>query len=518
MGTGDKLYITQTEWSQEFGGAKAAKQSSINSLNTGFRRLPFDCCALSLQPFVQHPVVTPDGIVFDLMNIMPWLKQHPNTNPVTGQALRSQDLTRLHFARNKDGKLHCPISFKTFTESSHIVAVRTSGNVYAMDTVERLNIKPKYWKDLLTDEPFKRKDLIVIQDPTDLSRRNLNQFKHLLNSGSNNQAFKVDSVSDTGVVVANKLSSRIMTELAQTAIAPLDAKWTHSKHTQVPVTAQNAPRPENAAHFSTGRMAASFTSSVMEPVVYNEPVLIDENEYMYKFIKKKGFAQIRTSLGDVNLELHCDITPRTCHNFILLAQQGFYSNTKFHRNIPKFMIQGGDPTGTGRGGTSAFGVPFKDEYRTQLSHSTRGILSMANRGKDTNTSQFFMAYAACKHLDYKHTVFGKVVGGMDVLDKMEAVESDKKDRPLEEIKVLEVLVFTDPFEDWREEKARQKTDVGSDEKKTSAKRNLVDQQSKDVGKYMNTVCDDQHKEESVEPSRKVAKSAPRKTLNNFDNW
>lgn len=132
--------------------------------------------------------------------------------------------------------------------------------------------------------------------------------------------------------------------------------------------------------------------------------------------------QLQTSVGNLNVELHCDMAMRTSWNFLTLCKRGYYNNTKFHRLIPGFMVQGGDPTGTGMGGESAFnGRSFKDEFDTRLSHDTRGILSMANSGPCTNKAQFFITFKETKYLDNKHTVFGKVVGGLATLDRIEQV-------------------------------------------------------------------------------------------------
>ena len=157
---------------------------------------------------------------------------------------------------------------------------------------------------------------------------------------------------------------------------------------------------------------------------------------------------MQTNLGNLNLELHSDMAMRTCWNFITLCKRGYYNGVKFHRLIPNFMIQGGDPTGTGTGGESAFSaVPFKDEFDTRLTHSSRGIVSMANSGPNTNGSQFFITFKETKHLDLKHTVFGRVVGGLAILDKMEKVDTDKRDRPVQDIEIIQAVVFSDPIDE-----------------------------------------------------------------------
>ncbi|CAD0108943.1 unnamed protein product [Aureobasidium uvarum] len=133
-------------------------------------------------------------------------------------------------------------------------------------------------------------------------------------------------------------------------------------------------------------------------------------------------------------------TKQTCHNFSTLASRGYYNTTPFHRIIPSFMIQGGDPTGTGRGGASIYGDKFADELNPSLRHSGAGILSMANAGPDTNGSQFFITLAPTPWLDGKHTIFGRVKGGMKVVQRMGLVKVDKEDRPVEAVKILSARV------------------------------------------------------------------------------
>ncbi len=128
--------------------------------------------------------------------------------------------------------------------------------------------------------------------------------------------------------------------------------------------------------------------------------------------KKKYSATLHTEKGDIVLELFADKVPHTVNNFVFLAREGFYDGTIFHRVIADFMAQGGDPTGSGRGGP---GYRFGDEFHPALKHDKPGVLSMANAGPDTNGSQFFITHVPTPWLDNKHSVFGQVVEGMDVL-------------------------------------------------------------------------------------------------------
>ena len=126
-------------------------------------------------------------------------------------------------------------------------------------------------------------------------------------------------------------------------------------------------------------------------------------------------ATLETERGNIVVELFAADAPNTVNNFIFLAREGFYDNSTFHRVLPGFMAQGGDPTGSGSGGP---GYRFGDEFSPNLRHDGPGVLSMANAGPNTNGSQFFITYAPTPHLDDRHTVFGKVTEGMDVLNSL----------------------------------------------------------------------------------------------------
>ncbi|TKA70124.1 Peptidyl-prolyl cis-trans isomerase-like 1 [Cryomyces minteri] len=150
---------------------------------------------------------------------------------------------------------------------------------------------------------------------------------------------------------------------------------------------------------------------------------------------------LETTMGAVTLELYTSHAPRTCQNFTTLCTRNYYSNTIFHRIIPNFMIQGGDPTGTGRGGSSIWGEKFADEISPQLKHTGAGVLSMANSGPDTNGSQFFITLAPTPWLDGKHTIFGRVKGGMRVVQRMGLVKTGEGDRPVEDVRILSARVM-----------------------------------------------------------------------------
>ncbi|KAK5703504.1 Peptidyl-prolyl cis-trans isomerase-like 1 [Elasticomyces elasticus] len=144
---------------------------------------------------------------------------------------------------------------------------------------------------------------------------------------------------------------------------------------------------------------------------------------------------LETSMGNITCELYTTHAPKTCQNFTTLASRNYFNGTIFHRIIPDFMVQGGDPTGTGRGGASIFGEKFEDEISKELKHTGAGILSMANSGPNTNGSQFFITLAPTPWLDGKHTIFGRVKGGMNIVKRMGMVQT-REDRPVEDVSIV----------------------------------------------------------------------------------
>jgi peptidyl-prolyl cis-trans isomerase-like 2 len=264
-----------------------------------------------------------------------------------------------------------------------------------------------------------------------------------------------------------------------------------------------------------------------------------------KRVKIKGYARIETSLGALNVELQTETAPKAVWNFVQLAKKGYYKGVTFHRNIRNFMIQGGDPTSTGKGGTSIWGKNFQDEFDGPLTHDARGIMSMANKGKNTNSSQFFILYRPAKHLDRKHTIFGRVVGGLDVLTRLENAPVGTGDRPIDDIIIEDIVVFVNPFEEFQKQKRekdeaeKEKEEIkrqgGTEDDKTTwtGKRIRGDgtviqaEQAGGVGKYLKAATngpvasavdepvDNWQAETSEEPAKKKVKSLG---FGNFDSW
>ncbi|KAJ6119965.1 hypothetical protein N7523_004245 [Penicillium sp. IBT 18751x] len=569
MGKGtDKLYITHSEWASEDAFSASAGAGVSRAKNGGphaaFKRLPFNFCSLSLQPFA-HPVCTPTGTIFDLTNILPWIKKH-GTNPVDGSPLKNSDLIKLTIAKNEDGDYVDPVTYKPLTDNTHIVALRNTGNVFSWDTVDRLNIKGKLWRDLVTDEEFSRKDIITLQDPQNIESRNLSSFNYL----KEGEAQYVDDNKPSGSVNTNALGSSAKILKAKEAVAKARAERAQQQAGSAGSTAisktgtagstlskpgqsqAGKPTPYNAARFTTGKAAASFTSTGLTPHTSAELALLSEEEYMLKRgrIKAKGYARIDTTAGHLNVELYPEQAPKAVWNFIQLAKKGYYKDVTFHRNIKGFMIQGGDPTGTGRGGESIWGKYFADEFEGPLKHDGRGTLSMANKGKNTNSSQFFFAYRALPHLDRKHTVFGRLIDdptpSSATLNRLEANPVEPTtNRPTPEIRIKAVTIFVDPFEDFLKKKRAEDThDPTSTVDESEASRREDDDQitwtgkrvrgpganedsgSTGVGKYLKAALADRDEDEIVEfvdepepepePARKKVKGVG--GFGDFSSW
>lgn len=151
---------------------------------------------------------------------------------------------------------------------------------------------------------------------------------------------------------------------------------------------------------------------------------------------QKDVVVLETNRGTIKIQVWYDIAPKAAENFVKLAESGYFNSVEFHRVIPGFMIQGGDPSGTGRGGDSIWGGTFEDELYDGVTFDRPGLVAMANAGPDTNKSQFFITTAETPWLDGKHTIFGEVIEGYDVVSLIEQSETNDRDRPVETQKIM----------------------------------------------------------------------------------
>mmetsp|Transcript_59351 Transcript_59351/g.87020 ORF Transcript_59351/g.87020 Transcript_59351/m.87020 type:complete len:586 (-) Transcript_59351:44-1801(-) len=486
----DKMYLLQSEWQYEGGGYRNKGGAAAK---LPFRRLPFQCCALSLAPF-QDPMMTPTGVVYDMLNIVPYISKNKKC-PVTGVPLTLKDLTKLIWHKSDKDEYHCPIMFKSFTAHTRIVAIKTSGNVYCWEAIENLCYKTKNMKDLLTDEPFKKTDVITLQDPHNFENREIENFNYV-KTGEDTKVAKVAqmTVNDetrrilekAGLSTPGQKGSVLQSNASQLEAQEKDRKAREAANAMIDAS-------QRKKGVSSNMMAASFTSTAVEVHTRIEEQRMSDKEIkqerwgIMRTLAKKGYVQMKTTHGDLNLEIRADFVPATAENFLTLCAKNFYKDTKFHRSIKNFMIQGGDPTGTGKGGESCWGGKFDDEFDSRLKHSGRGLLSMANSGLNTNGSQFFITFKSCGHLDNKHSVFGSVVGGLDILARLEAIETDSTDTPTQEIKILETIVFVNPFETDLKQYLDEKTEKEEAEKKEAERKRKREAEDKEghTGWYSN---------------------------------
>ncbi|KAI4266443.1 MAG: hypothetical protein L6R38_008735, partial [Xanthoria sp. 2 TBL-2021] len=371
-----------------------------------------------------------------------------------------------------------PVTYKVFTNNTHIVALKNTSNVFAYDTIERLNIKAKNWRDLVSEEDFSRKDIVTLQDPQNVESRNLSTFKYLQEGAStltpeqqrerndpsrnvNTTALgngaslfkppKKEQLPDINPdALANNRASIAKTLSSLSSTKPTAKSSTASINTPTDTTTTSTqPR---ALH-TTGLAAASLTSTGLTPHTTADLASLSLESYLLvpRRVRTKGYCLLTLhplspsspTSHQITLELHPEFAPKACWNFIQLAKTSYYNNLPFHRNIPNFMIQGGDPTGSGKGGASIWNKNFDDELEGPLStkFDKRGMLAMANKGKNTNGSQFFITYRPTPHLVRKHTVFGLVVlddsASDAALKALEKVEVDEKSRPKTEVRIKE---------------------------------------------------------------------------------
>ena len=496
----EKQYNSSRE-QKAYSKLRSGDPSAAGSGGGRRRPLPFACCALTLTPF-QDPVCTKEGILFDNAALTQFVLQHQK-DPVTGSPMATRDIIQLHMAASGDddggqggsSKWQCPILNKVFDDHLKIVAIRDRSlknpnenfaYVYSYEAYHELNVKAKSYLDLTTGHPFDpKKDVIILNDPDNEAfqqQRDISRFWHI--QSQHKKLLELDSKAEQNSNVRHSVTaSRIMQQIQKEKKEKSkgdgtshDANSSRGKNSRLQIFAQDV----TGVQYTSGKASTSFTSTSMdvtrdnaERLATEEEILQHQFQYMKALGKRnkklgknaKGYVKLITNRGVLLLELHCDIVPRTCTNFLGLCQEGAYDNTIFHRLIPKFMIQGGKKKKMPKQQTgvkiekdedsSWWGPSFVDEFDDRLTHTGKGILSMANAGPNTNKRQFFITFDSCPHLNRKHSIFGKVVEGMDVLQSIELVGSDAKNRPLEEIYIEKTEIVVNPAQEAREWQEKQ---------------------------------------------------------------
>ncbi|MEN2499414.1 MAG: RING-type E3 ubiquitin-protein ligase ppil2 [Marteilia pararefringens] len=292
-----------------------------------------------------------------------------------------------------------------------------------------------------------------------------------------------------------------------------------------------AKNDKTLSNSSSGLVAFSLTSTAVDLHVTAEHAYVSDLEMLYNHVDQNAFVTIETNMGKLNCELFCKQRPRTCHNFIGLSLKGHYDRSLFFKLEKDFLIQGGDPSGTGRFNDSLWGEKFKDEFRPFISFNSTGCLGMANYGeKHTNGSQFFITMQALPQLDNKYTIFGRVVGGLDVLKQMNHVDVDPSMRPIKEIIISRVLCINDPFRVAQEliDSSTSKPDDAVERCADLPQKDLKDEKqlqtttynaSKRIGKYLkNNTNSGQQDANQVDEKNQSNAGSSKPNVSSFDDW
>ncbi|TNV79970.1 hypothetical protein FGO68_gene2856 [Halteria grandinella] len=528
--TQDKMWISNKELTMEWGGKTEEHLKAKGKED--YHKTPFNFCNLTMQPFEDpYCTVDPDNsaIVFDLLAIVPYIKKH-HKNPITGEPLEQKDLVKLNYHKNEQGEYHCPITYKQFTGHSHIIAIRETGNVYSYSAYQQFNKEAQVFNDLLTNEKFDPKKVITVQDPKSPGRKTRYDHYKVQKEIEEGQQKKGASAArqDESLINQTFTGKRILESMTQLAAGKEESKHSTSdaqlkdlltllrdtskapsldQLSSIPTTtfiAYLETKHHHKSH-SANHTSSGLTCTVSAPVTNNALRSLSKQElrvqYLYHPVRsrqRKGRVTLLTNYGPIQVEIECDRVPKTGENFIELCENGYYKNVKFHRLIKGFMVQGGDPSGSGRGGESIYGEKFEDEFHAGLPHLGRGVLSMANSGTNTNGSQFFITFKSCSHLDAKHSVFGKVLPtSMPVLDIIENLAVDPKtDKPLEDIIIEDTIVTANPYREAIAEILTKEWNKQSQEAKikenahitfnslSSSKKLVKNAEPTEIGKYM----------------------------------
>lgn len=446
---------------------QANRSNGTTAISSTVRPLPFSHCALQLSPF-EHPVCSKSSsIIFESAAIWSYVLEHKK-DPVTGEALHTKDLITLSMSQNEEGQWCCPVLTKPFSEHTKFVGIvqpnQTSASVYSYEAYHNFNVKTKSYEDLVTGEAFDpEKDVLMLYDPdNDTQRRDINSFYHIRNArtlekGGNNPNVRHSITSSRILAKIDKTKPQMAAQLFQKVTDELHESVRYLDDEGIPIRV--LAKDVTGVAYTNAATTTSLTSTAVPRQNSNQErdaileEILQAQFRVTRKLKKKGYVRLFLNCLDepIILELHCDMVPRTCANFLGLCRNGAYDGCRFHRLIPSFMIQGGKPV-DGVREESYWGGSFRDEFDDRLKHTGPGILSMANAGEHTNKRQFFITFKSCPHLDRKHTIFGSVVNEnkSKLLAQLKMIPTDKNDLPRKEIKIVRTEIVEDPMVEAKE--------------------------------------------------------------------
>eukprot|EP00871_Galdieria_phlegrea_P004118 jgi/Galph1/4707/GphlegSOOS_G3339.1 len=370
--TKDRLFVTRTEHESHFGG-KAENSSEVKT----FATLPLGHCALTFQP-CENPVCAPDGTVFEVLHILPYLKKF-GKHPITEEPLNSSQLTALRFHKNEEGQLHCPILYKPFTEKTEVACIISTGNVYSLEAIKELNLKQKYLKDLLTGEPFKKEDIIILQTKTEPVQQN--------------------------PLKRPKLNSELKNTQERSS------KETHDK----PLPKKPAGLSLTCTTWSPERQEKNSNSEKL-------PVLV------------KGYCTLITDRGELNLELDTDTAPKATRFFLLSLQRGCLNGVRLTYGKDKSLIRTADLQGLPGGDDKLIETSLKqqvDPFADDKLPPYKLLVSSHYRTK--KNCHFAISWHGVSKLGVDYAVFGTLVGKRNTLHEL--VEGTETELVIEGCKI-----------------------------------------------------------------------------------
>jgi peptidyl-prolyl cis-trans isomerase-like 2 len=523
-------------------------------------------------PFTTPVCTRHNGIVFDKKSIETFLEENRNTDPVTGNPLLPSDLVQLQMDQDEEGRWQCPILTKPFANHTKIVAIvqppnnnnnTVVANVYSYEAYQELNIKPNNYHDLISGAKFhKRNDVLILNNPEDAQlqqRRDINTFYHIQNQRQLLEQAEKTSGNNTNIR-HSVTATRILDKYNKQQKDPSATDKKRSSASQDSDLLKDLKEGKRlkvfsddvtGVKFTAGKASGSLTSTAVEVTHNNDAREATQEEILkalcvtLRRLSKKAYVRLETNKGRMLLEIHCDMVPQTAINFIKLCEAKKYNGSKFHRLIPNFMIQGGKPSkdnGDDDDDESFWGGSFKDEFHDKLKHDAPGILSMANAGAHTNKRQFFLTFQPCEHLNKKHSVFGVVIEGLEVLKEMAKIPTDKKHRPTENVIIQDTVIVDNPVEEAEalerkriEARAKARSDVAVNNtdkaKLTTRAQQLPTQAKSHIGRYLPKTAaagpvatptsdgaDTELLQAKPAAKPKVGQTKPKMKFGNFSGW
>ena len=471
-----KLFMTYYELCQR------NIENNEDNYKSKINYLPFNYCSLSLHPFI-NPVCDEKGNIFEKKYIINYISKY-HKNPIDFSPLSIKNLIKLNFYKGNNNKFCCPITLKEYSENTKIVIIKETGNVYSYEAYLELNKNIKNFKDLLNDQKFEPKNVIIINDPN--NKKIINNFKFIknkeelnfvnnliynneensnknekkeINLPSNYKKIIEDYEKDNSIEKMKKLELIEQINLGKNYLNKdyLNKIKKNYEENFLPIFKLLKEKIKHKENINEIKNSINFNSNVFifflkENNLYKKYLKLNENynpnfdelrNIYYNIIKKnkmKGYVKFYTNFGNLNIEIFCDLVPFASENFIELCEEKIYLNKKFncllHDNlisIENFEIK-----------ENYFGKLFNYENNNFYSQNEKGLLCMINNEKNNN--KFFISLSETKKDEFKNknTIFGKILDDLKTLDIINSIKTENT-KPIYEIKINKIEIYKNPF-------------------------------------------------------------------------